>query len=342
MATINPSRRFAGSEMSSGDLGRYILPEIPQVTFNKNTNKEGVWLFLLPAYKLDNAGNGVWFKVLRVRDNFGEKFKDKYVVTDASTDPVMHFEKLFRLHYPDQAKVIEVEENGRKMKKYPLFGRTATRVVFNVAYAAGLNQGAFILDLPQFNGADQISKYHETKDIQGREKNLACDPSGAVPMFVKLNDGGGSPWQISFDPSQITKLPDALTDSDVLHNLDSIYVKKDPRELIAKLREMYRPDVFNRCMEGFPGFDAVHVVGERSAPANSGFLNEEETVPQAPRFSAPPAIKEAPALTNVPKSRVPASGGVAPSAPEIPKERVATEGNPMSLSVDEAMEFLKS
>lgn len=335
MAVIKPARKFQGSEMSGGDLGRYILPEVPLVQFNKNNNKEGAWLFFLPAYKVDSNGNGVWYRVVNVRDNFGDKFKDKYAVIDPSTDPVAHFQKNFSLLFPDQAKVIEVEENGRKQKKYPLYGRVTKRVIYNVAYCGPrMKDGIHVIDLPMFNGADQLDKYHSTKDIQGNDRGMICDPDKCVPVFLKLNDGGGSPWQINPDPQQATALPEQFCDSDYLHNLDDIYIKKDPRELIAKLREMYRPDVFEACMEGYPGFKKTVAPGYARNPSEVDDEIDMTPAP-APAFSAPPIPKEpevrqAPAVGNIPKSKVPASGKRADApAPAIPQERVASGINPI-------------
>lgn len=335
MAIIKPARKFSGSEMSVGDLGKYVVPGIPQVVFNKNTNKEGVWLYIMPAYKLDSAGNGAWYKVFKVRDNFGDRFKDKYVIQDPN-DPVSYFEKNFKLLYPDEAKPIEVEENGRKMKRYPLYGRIATRVVYNVALCQNLEAGVHILDLPNYNGADQIEKYHSTPDVRGNAKGLICDPDKCIPMFVKLNDGGGSPWQILFDATQATQLPPELVDSESLHDLDSIFVKKDARELIAKLKEMYRPDIFEECMDGYPG-GSGHSGGDMKVPRAA----------ETQQFSKPaieePPVKQAPAVSNIPKSKVPAKGVKTDSTPAIPTERVESSVNPMMGADDEdAAAFLRS
>lgn len=336
MAIIKPSKKFAGSEMSSGDGGKYIRPDIRQVLFNKNNNKDGTYLYFLPAYKVDSTGAGVWFKVINVRDNFGDKFKDKYVITD-NNDPVAHFERNFKLHYPDESNVVEElnEKTGRAMKRYPNYGRVTKRVIFNVAYSQDLEKGCHVLDLPAYNGANILMKWLEGKDNRGRERPMINDPERCIPVFIKLNDGGGAPWEITPDPTDPAQLPAELADSDYIYNLDDIFIKKTNAELMGKLKEWYTPEVFEECMAGYAGFGNS---GGVKAKVASNPVAEVSTPVEASK----PAVKPAPALKNIPK--VSTKKADATPSPEDNDDIDLTphESNPLaSISTDEAREFLK-
>lgn len=261
MAIIKPSKKFIGSEIDLRDAGKYIRPEVRQVTFNKRSNPQGAWLFFLPPYKLDAEGNGVWYKVFKIRDNFGEKYKEKYVVID--NDPVAHFERNMKIFYPEESQPVDtVDEKGQTKKSYPLFGRTTSRVIYNVAYVNNLEAGSHILDLPSFNGASIINSWLGEKDTRGRERPVLNDPDSCIPVFIKLKEGGGAPWQIEPSQSEAASIPDELADSDNLYDLDNVFVRKTSAELIQKLSEMYPRNVFERCMDGYPGYDKVVVTDE--------------------------------------------------------------------------------
>jgi hypothetical protein len=335
MAIIKPSRKFVGSEMDSGAGGKYIRPDIKQVLFNKNNNKDGTYLYFLPAYKVDGAGGGVWFKVINVRDNFGDKFKDKYVTIE--NDPVAHFERNFKLHYPEEALVVDEtnEKTGRTQKRYPNFGRVTRRVVFNVAYSQELEKGAHVLDLPAYNGANILMKWLETKDNRGRERPMLNDPERAIPVFIKLNDGGGAPWELSPDPTDPGVLPEQLADTDYIYNLDNIFVKKTAVELIAKLKEMYTTEVFEQCMEGYPGFGGQGGV-KATAASNPTAKAEANDAP------APKATKAAPSLKNIPKVNTKKADTAPEPADEVDVTPSVLESNPLAgISTEEAAEFLR-
>lgn len=340
MAIIKPSKKFAGSEMSSGDGGKYILPGTRQVVFNKSQNKDGTYLYFLPAYKADASGNGVWFKVIRVRDNFGDKFKDKYAILDGVADPVAHFERNFKLYYPEDAAVVDEvnEKTGRTQKRYPNYGRVTSRVIFNVAYSQKLEEGCHVLDLPAYNGANILTKWLEGKDNRGRERPMINDPARCIPVFVKLNDGGGAPWEITPDPTDPAELPEQLADSDYLYNLDDIYVVKTAQEKIAKLKEMYTAEIFDQCMAGYAGFE-----GEKMTSRNNPVSHrEDDEIPMTHSEPEKPAVRKAPALANIPKVRT----GKAPVVTEEPaqagKEYVSEDSNPLAGVSDDAIQnFLK-
>ena len=306
MAIIRPTKKFIGSEIDLRDAGKYIRPEVRQVTFNKRTNPQGAWLFFLPPYKADAEGNGVWYKAFKIRDNFGEKFKEKYSVGD--NDPVAHFERNMKVLFPEEARVVDgTDDKGQSKKIYPLFGRTTTRVVYNVAYVNNLEAGAHVLDLPSFNGASIINSWLGEKDTRGRERPVLNDPDSSIPVFIKLKEGGGAPWQIEPSQSESTNIPDELADSDNLYNLDDIFIRKTPAELIQKLSEMYPRDVFERCMDGYPGFDKVVVDAD----------------------AAPTSVKATPVAATKPKLNVPSA--------KLPTTAVAV-GNILGAPAEEAVE----
>lgn len=344
MAIIKPSKSFAGSALSNAsDAGKYIKPDIRQVLFNKNNNKEGTHLYFLPPYKQDVEGNGVWYKVIRVRDNFGDKFKDKYVVVHPD-DPVAHFERNFKAYYPEESKPVdEAGKDGRMMKRYPFFGRVTTRVLFNVALVNDLAAGAHILDLPSFNGASLLTNWLNTKDSRGRERAMLNDATRCIPVFVKLNDGGGAPWQIEPDATEPAELPTQLADSDYLYNLDEVFTIKSKEELLGKLQTMYRPDVFEQCMAGYGDFKAPKTtIAVGSNPtANAVVAKPVET--------APAKAKAAPALANIPKATIKKSELPTPAVPdaEMPagsgEPEFTDESNPLAgVDREAAMRFLNS
>lgn len=269
MAIIRPSKKFIGSEIDLRDAGKYIKSDVRQVTFSKRNNPNGAYLYFLPPYKADASGDGVWYKKISIRDNFGDKFKEKYLVID--NDPVAHFERNLRALYPDIAATRDgVDEKGQSRKIYPLSGRIATRVVYNVAYLNDLEAGPHVLDLPAYNGASIIDAWLKEKDTRGRDRPLLCDPESCIPVFIKLRDGGGAPWQIEPSQGEAAVIPVELADSDNLYNLDQIFVIKTPEELIAKLREMFTNEVFTNCMEGYPGFMANTEISAPVKPIRSG------------------------------------------------------------------------
>jgi hypothetical protein len=258
MAIIKPSKKFIGSEIDLRDAGKYIRADVKQVRFNKKDNAEGAWLYFLPPYKTDAEGNGVWFKVFQIRDNFGDKFKDKYAVLNPHEDPVAHFERNFKIYYPEDAKPVdEVNEMKQVRKRYPYYGRTTFRVLYNVAYVNKLDEGAHVLDLPAFNGASIINEWLKGKDKRGQERPMLNAPSHCIPVFIKLKDGGGAPWQIEPEQSDAAEIPDDLADSENINNLDDVFIVKSPVELIDKLKNMYSSEVFEKCIAGYSGYDKV-------------------------------------------------------------------------------------
>jgi hypothetical protein len=286
MPIILPSSSFEGSDLNLNYTpSSYIKDGVPKAVFTKAINKEGAYMLFLPAYKADRAGNGVWYKKIVVRDNFGTTYKEKYYVADRTSDPAEYFAANFRAMYPDQAKPVD-SKDGKPFKKYPFYGRLTERVLYNVAYAQALGDGPFLLDLPLRNGADSLMNWLETKDSFGRKREPVNHPDRCVPVFIQLRDSQ-NPWFIQPDGSQAIRLPDELADSSKLINLDEILVSKTKEEIISKLQDMY-PDLFDKCMEGYPG-----LLTNAVQPAFVSSRNVQAPVQQAPvqqaTLNQPPA-----------------------------------------------------
>ena len=297
MAIIKPSLRFEGSELNlNNSASPYIKEGIRKATFNKSTNQEGAYLYFLSAYKADANGNGVWFKKIYVRDNFGTNFKEKYYVPNRAQDPADYFANNFRLLYPEESRVTDVENNGKKFKKYPNCGRITERVVYNVAFAQNLGAGAHILDLPLRNGAETLMSWLEGKDLAGNSRQPINDPDRCVPVFIRLKENTTNPWMIQVEQNSPVQLPIELSDSDKIYNLDEIFVTKSKEDIIAKLRDMYPDRTFDDCMQGFPGLVKNTVQGSSfSAPQTY-----KPAAPEAPRPVAAPAME-------IPRASIPAA-----------------------------------
>lgn len=343
MAIIEPSLNFEGSALNLGAVATpYIKDGVRRAVFNKTTNTEGAYLYFLPGYRADRAGKGVWFNRIHVRDNFGVKFKEKYYVENLESDPAQYFANNFKLLYPEESKVTDTEVGGRKFKKYPNHGRVTERLVYNVAFANNLSAGAHVLDLPLRNGADMLMNWLDGRDMSGNARKPINLPSRCVPVFVKLRENSANPWMIQVENNDPVQLPDQLADSDFLYNLDDIFIIKSKEEIISKLRDMYPPDVFDDCMDGYPGLSkrpvqggipksmAVSPASVRVTPARSHDDDDD--------YEAPP-VKIAP-IINIPKATI--SAPVVPVNPPAAADIGSLPRNPMAnrLSQEDAMRFL--
>jgi hypothetical protein len=313
MAIIRPSLKFEGSELNlTVSAAPYILDTVRRAVFNKTNNQEGAYLYFLPAYKADASGNGIWYKKITVRDNFGTNFKEKYYVSNRANDPAEYFANNFKILYPEEAKVTDTEVNGRKFKKYPNFGRATERVVYNVAFAQNLPAGAHVLDLPLRNGADTLMNWLEGRDMRGNPRNPINDPDRCIPVFVKLKENSANPWMVQVEGNSPVQLPEQLADSDYLYNLDEIFVMKSKEDIIAKLREMYSADVFEDCMNGYPGLGKTNTASFNVSPRQITQPQQAEELPPVP---ARPQMEIARAVTSAPAAPAP----VAVAAVEIPR-----------------------
>jgi hypothetical protein len=340
MAIIPPSLKFEGSDLNlSQSSTPYIKEVVRRAVFNKSTNKDGAYLYFLPGYKADSNGSGVWFKKIYIRDNFGVNFKEKYYVANRAADPAEYFANNFRMLYPEEAKVTDQEVNGRKFKKYPNYGRVAERVLFNVAFSQNLSSGAHVLDLPLRNGADILMNWLEGVDIHNNPRQPINHHERCVPVFVKLREATANPWMIQVESNSPVALPTQLADSDYLYNLDDIFVIKPKEEIISKLREMYPADVFDDCMDGFPGLTRASsqgaVVQKPAAPSKPTAIEDNLDLSQvaAPRQLAP--------ILDIPKANI--SAPVAAVNPPAAVDISNLPANPMAtarLSREEALRFI--
>ena len=352
MAIIAPSLKFEGSDLNlSQSASAYLNENVRKAVFNKSTNKDGAYLYFLPAYKADSAGNGVWYKKIYIRDNFGTNYKEKYFVANRATDPAEYFANNFRVLYPEDAKVVDQEVNGKKFKKYPNYGRVAERVLFNVAFSQNLSAGAHVLDLPLRNGADNLMNWLEGLDMHGKARQPINHPSHCVPVFVKLKENSANPWMIQVEGNEAVSLPEQLADSEYLYNLDEILVTKTKEDIIAKLREMYSSEVFDDCMDGFPGLTRASsqgaVVTKAATTSRPAAREEQVAQPAAPKQLAP-VIDIPRATIDIPKANISAPvAAVNPPVAAINTPNAADiaslPANPMAsarLSREEALRFI--
>ena len=331
MPIVAPARDFAGSEMETGSGFKYIRPEVPQVLISEKENPNGIHLFFLPGYK----DGGVWFKQFQVRQNFGTQFREKYVMPNPADDPASYFESKFKMFWPEEAKPKEVERSGKNFKDYPPYGNVSKRVVYNVLKAKNPEEGAHVLDLPLFNGASQIAAYHDAPSFKGEITPLISDPTRCALVYIKCKSAGakGNPWSIKIDLSEAVALPENLCSSEYLNNLDEIFVPKGKNEIIAKLREFFPQDVFDRCMHGYPGLVTGAVQGFNPPAAVASALTpvklQHATAPavSAAKFAIPAGlnIPKAPVISQAPVEAPASAEPVATEAPVV----TTLESNPM-------------
>jgi hypothetical protein len=357
MPVIKPSRTFEGS--SAGETSSatpYIREDVKKAVFNKTQNTNGAYLYFMPAYRLDSRGDGCWYKHLEIRDNFGDRYKEKYWVASRQDDPAEYFGSHHRTLYPEEyATPATVTSNGKTFKKYPNYGRVTKRVIYNVAYANNLAAGVHILDLPQYNGASVIETWTKQCDIAGNPRPLINDPDAAYPVFVRLLDSGSNPWQINVDASQPAILPEELVLTENLYNLEDILVVKPAHEIIAKLRDMYPSDVFEDCMHGFPGLTSGQVRGHSLAQTEPARQPQPAAQPRPAAQAAPaarPALVAQPAavVRPVPAASLQPGVPIKTTVPEVVDagyvDPAELPPNPMaamsSMTREQAQKFLAS
>jgi hypothetical protein len=339
MAIIKPSLKFEGSELNLGSSATpYIKDGVRRAIFSKTSNVEGAYLYFLPAYKADSSGNGIWYKRISVRDNFGTSYKEKYFIPNKLQDPAEYFANNLKILYPEESRVRDVDNNGKKFKQYPFCGRVTDRVVYNVAFAQNLSAGAHVLDLPLRNGADILMNWLGGKDLQGNPRNPINDPDRCVPVYIKLKEGSQNPWTVQVESSQAVKLPEQLADSDYLYDLDDVFVTKTKEDILAKLREMYSADIFDDCMNGYPGL---------LKPQGRGASFEQKAdniclapVQEAPKIPVPAAVP----VLDIPKASIAPVAVASVAIPAVqPVDLSSLPPNPMAsrqMSREEALRFM--
>jgi len=357
MAVITPSRSFDGSDLSTNVFGRTLKDGIRVINFRDDRNKEGNFFFILPPYKADAMGRGVSWKVLAVRDNFGIDVKETFSIP--RNCPVAYFAGRVKQFYPDYARVEQVSQNGRQVKRYPPFGRPANKVLFNVAYMRDLSLGAHVLTLPQFGGGEHIEAWHRRRMPDGSEAPLLNDPNAAIPVFIQLKkDAVGQPWVVTPEASRTYPLPPELADANYLYNLDEVVHYPEIEYLVEKLHSFVPAEIFNRCMQGYQmpngtviGGSAASVSGATlPVPAPSGIPSA--SIPTAngniPVSRPGPAPMPMPTAAPIPRAMVP-TAPVQADRP-LPQVQAASASNPMSAPVggpppftlDQAREFLQA
>ena len=274
MAIIAPSRNFQGSSTDDVNDFSVIKPSIRTLKIDKKNNTTGVMTYFLPSYKVDDKGFGVWFNIIEVRTQFGDKIKGKYVVKNKAQDPAYHFERRFKHLYPEEAKT-EKDESG--YTQHLPYGHITKRVLYNVCIKDKFQEGSMVLELPSYMGGDQINKYHNTKQPDGSFPALICDPDLCTPVFLKLDR---NQWQIQFYPTYAAKLPEEFLDYEkgYIYDLDTVTVEKDKESILDTLRESFSADVFSRCIEGFD--DNIDIVTRQLPPSQS-------LPPAPPQYVAP-------------------------------------------------------
>jgi hypothetical protein len=297
MAVIPPSSEFDGSDISDQKFGTLLKSEVRSISFAKNAYPQGVYLYLLPAYKVDSRGRGVWYNPIAVRDNFGDRTKDRYVVWDPDHDPVTYFEYNVKQLYPELAEVKERMGPRGKQKEYPFFGRVSKRVLYNVIFKDNLRAGVHVLELPQSNGASLLDSWQRTPDANGQKRGPLSEPNRCIPVHFQLVVGSGNtPWKINPAPENAVALPAQLADTKNLYNLDNVYIRRTPEELLAKLKQMTHPDIFDACMRGYPGLATTvtvpdaHPVVMASSPLPVSANVEQPQVKPTAVTSAPPSV----------------------------------------------------
>ena len=329
MAVIAPSTEFDGSEISNQRFGVILKPDVRSITFAKNAYPSGVYLYLLPAYKVDSKGRGVWYNPIAVRDNFGDKFKDRYVVWDPDNDPVAFFEFNIKQLYPELAEVKEKVGPRGKQKDYPFFGRVTKRVLYNAIFKDNLRAGVHVLELPQANGASLLDSWQRTLDANGQKRGPLSDPKRCIPIHFQLVTGSGeTPWKIQPAPENAVTLPPQLCDTSVLYDLDKVYIRRTTEELLAKLKTMAHPDIFNACMRGYPGLSTTVTVPAMAPPAAAMPAPVSANVPAQ---ASPPALAPTaapPAVANLAGLEFPPATIGEPQAPASPPTQAPALDNP--------------
>lgn len=249
MAIIRASKTFEGGDLSQR-TSTYIKPGTRLVDFKNKEN--GVYLFILGAYKQDKSGAGVWYRPLHIRDNFGMGlYKKKFAIQPNC--PIEYFANKVQTFAPNMAKSTETrDDNNRVRWIYPAWGRSTWRVLYNAAIFKDFGSGVHVLDLPQSGGAAVIDEYVKGHQADGSENPDLTNYEAAIPVNIKLDlKVAGQPWKIRIDNSKTFVLPVELADTEYLYNLDDVinYPSKD--SLIEELKSIVPTDIFKKGMEGY-------------------------------------------------------------------------------------------
>lgn len=338
MAIIKSAKTFEGSDLTQRGSS-YLKSGTRTVDFKNKEN--GVFLFILGAYKADKNGNGVWYRPLEIRDNFGMGlYKEKFA--SQPNCPIKYFANKVQTFAPDMAKSKEVvDEEGRKRWIYPVWGRTAWRVLYNAAIVNDYGSGVQVLDLPMSGGGSVIDEYVKGKDADGNDNADLTDYENAIPLNIKLDlKAKGQPWKIQINQAKKYNLPVELADTEYLNNLDEVISFPSKDELIEKLKSIVPTDIFNKGMEGYSSGDRVVVsmATPKKAVIPTTPLNTDDDVPMG--FEGQESIR-----VSIPK---PTTSTVAPSVTipkanrgETPEAPTFTPSASNSAALRAAQDFLK-
>ena len=313
MSIIRAAKVFEGSALTQ-KTATYIKEGIRVVDFKGKD--QGVYLFLLGAYKQDSAGNGVWYRPLKVRDNFGTGMYKKKLAVWPAGDPVEYFENRVRQFAPDMAKSTKVPgEDGKDRWVYPVWGRNAWRVLYNAALFNKFEAGVHVLDLPMNGGGSVIDEHVKGKQADGSDNPDLTDYQNAIVINVKLDLAAkGQPWKIQISTNKTYNLPVELADSDYLYNLDEVIAYPKKEDVIAELRSLVPSDVFERGFEGYDFGDRVVSMAVPAKPAPASIpapttASSSDDIPMefaspVPTTGAIPKANVAPAIS-IPKAALP-------------------------------------
>ena len=346
MAIIKSSKMFEGSELKPR-ASTYIKTDTRVVNFGKAEQLDGVYLFILGSYKEDSSGNGVWYRPLKIRDNFGMGLVKKKFATGPNC-PIEFFANKMQTIAPNMCKSTEtVDDNGRKRWVYPAWGRNAWRVLYNAAYFGKFELGVHVLDLPQSGGASVIDEFVRGRQPDGAENPMINDYQAAIPVHIKLDlKANGQPWKIQINSSKTFVLPEQLADTEYLYNLDDVINYPSKSQLIEELKGLVAPEIFRKGLEGYSDDSLVHEIVSPRPPVQNSARPEADEIPMS--FENPVAapakpVSVAPTIL-IPK---PNKSGPAKPAPVVEEEAEDTAGLPSNPVVTQnsamkiAADFLK-
>lgn len=305
MAVFEPSKDFADSDLSSNSTyGRSIREGVRVVDFKNQKNQEGIYLFILPPYKMDSTGRTVSWKTYEIRDNFGIETKIKFASQPGC--PVLYFGNQLKNHFPNIAKVEDINDpvSGQTRKRYPFCGRLQKRVIFNTAFTNDLPLGAHVLDVPVYNCGAKIDEWQRARFADGQPHPPINHAKAAWPVLFKLSTtkgGKNNPWTVAVSEQRSYVLPDELADAEYLYNLDDVILYPEKDWLIEQLRAMYPSDVFDKCMTGYFG-PTVSPIRTNPTPAQIQPVASPQIQPvmqpsqaavnEAPQFAPPPETEK--------------------------------------------------
>lgn len=318
---IKPTSASAAAPLSNdSDYGKRFIDNVRRVNFRDKAYVNGVYLVMLPPYKLDASGEPVSLKVYEVRTNFGIGEKKISYNTKANC-PIGFFASKCKSLFPDFAKIETSQISGKSMPVYPPFGRTQKRVLYNMGIMDKLEAGCHLTDLPLRFGAEKIDKWQKTPLRSGAMKPPINDPEQSHPILIKLADKSqnGDPWYIEIG-ADTYKVPDELCDSDNLYNLDEVLYYYEDDYLISILQRSVPSDIFNTCMVDWfrinnPTQVAVPGLSTHDSSASNSFDGDDDIVYKEAATPTTPVVN--PMLKQQIKTVAPLS--MPPKLPQVPQ-----------------------